>query len=604
MLHMLLSSTGLSFAASHGHIIRRLWNEYALVHWKSYATAFGLGGVTAGCTALTAYLAGHLIDKAYVDRDVAAISLVAGAVVAIFTIKGFAAYGRAVLVARVNNQITADTQRRLFEKILQENLGYFADKHSSDFIAKVVYAAGSPAAVLNTMINSAGRDIPTLIGLLAVMLMQAPALSLASFLVAPPAIIVVQRLVKQARKLTTDQYSSSAAMLVAVQETIQGLKIIKSFNLENEMRRRVGARIDAIKATSNEMAQVVNRPGPIMEVFGGIAVAIVFAYGGYQVIAAGAKPGDFFSFATAFLLAYEPAKRLSRLHLALSSSLFGVELLFHTLDSRPTEPVEADKPPLKIGGGAITFKSVTFAYRKHEPVLKDLSFVAAPGRMTALVGPSGGGKSTIFNLILRLYDIDLGSVTIDGQDIADVSRQSLREGISYIGQDIFLFNGTIRENIAAGRQDASQDEITCAAKVAYAHQFIMAFPRGYDTPVGELGTQLSTGQRQRIAIARAILKNAPIILLDEPTSALDSASEKQVNDAISTLCSGRTTLVIAHRLHTVVHADCIHVVEGGDIVESGPHDALMAKGGRYAQLFRLQFKVLSEPSFHAIGRLV
>ena len=600
---MLFSSTGFPFAASHGGIVRRLWKEYAVFHWKSYAAAFALGGLAAGCTALTAYLAGHLIDKAYVDRDVTAILLVSGAVVAIFTVKGLASYSRAILVARVNNQITAETQTRLFDKIVQEALGYFADKHSSDFIAKVVYAAGSPAAVLNTLINSLGRDIPTLIGLLAVMLLQAPALSLASFLVAPPAILIVQRLVKQARKLTGDQYSSSAAMLVAVQETIQGLRVIKSFNLENAMRQRVGERIDAIRATSNEIAQVVNRPGPMMEVFGGIAVAIVFAYGGYQVIVAGAKPGDFFSFATAFLLAYEPAKRISRLHLSLSGSLYGVELLLDTLDAKPTEPTELDKPFLKIKKGGIKFDRVSFAYREREPVLHGLSFVAAPGRLTALVGPSGGGKSTIFNLILRLYEIECGTISIDGQNIINVSRQSVREGISYIGQDVFMFNGTIRENIVAGRHDATQEEITGAAKAAYAHHFIMDFPRGYDTPVGELGTQLSTGQRQRIAVARALLKDAPLILLDEPTSALDAASERQVNEAITALCQGRTALVIAHRLHTVTHADCIHVVESGSIVESGPHDVLMARGGRYAQLFDLQFAGRTRPSTHAGERI-
>ena len=601
---MLFSATGLTFAASHGGTIRRLWKEYAVFHWKRYAAAFALGGVTAGCTALTAYLVGHLIDKAYVDRDVTAILLVSGAVVVIFTVKGFASYGRSILVAQVTNQITADTQRRLFDKIVQETLGYFADKHSSDFIARVVYAAGSPAAVLNTLINSLGRDVPTLIGLLAVMLLQAPVFSLASFLVAPPAIITVQRLVKQARKLTSDQYSSSAAMLVAVQETIQGLRVIKSFNLENDMRRRVGERIDTIRATSDEMAQVVNRPGPMMEVFGGIAVAIVFAYGGHQVIVAGAKPGDFFSFVTAFLLAYEPAKRLSRLHLSLSGSLYGVELLLNTLDSKPSEPIEPDKPSLNVKSGSIKFDKVSFGYREHEPVLQSLSFVAAPGSITALIGPSGGGKSTIFNLILRLYEIDRGTISIDNHDIVTVSRRSLRESISYIGQDVFMFNGTIRENIVAGRHEATQEQIIAAAKAAYAHHFIMEFPRGYDSPVGELGTQLSTGQRQRIAIARALLKNAPLILLDEPTSALDAASEKQVNDAITTLCTGRTTLVIAHRLHTVTHADCIHVVENGTIVESGPHNVLLTCGGRYAQLFELQFPRGSRSSFHDHERML
>jgi ATP-binding cassette subfamily B protein len=264
--------------------------------------------------------------------------------------------------------------------------------------------------------------------------------------------------------------------------------------------------------------------------------------------------------------------------------------LFEVIDSPPSEPLDTNKPILQIKTPRLVFDDVHFAYRVDERVLRGMSFTAEPGKLTALVGPSGGGKSTVFNLILRFYDAKLGKITVDEQDITQRSRRSLRQHVAYVGQDVFLFRGTVRENIEFGKPGASEDEIVAAAKAAYAHDFIISFPRGYDTPVGEHGLQLSGGQRQRVAIARALIKNAPVILLDEATAALDSESELQVREAMEHLCQGRTTLVIAHRLHTVAHADCIYVVEDGRVVESGRHDELLRAGGRYASFYRLQLK--------------
>jgi ATP-binding cassette, subfamily B, bacterial MsbA len=308
------------------------------------------------------------------------------------------------------------------------------------------------------------------------------------------------------------------------------------------------------------------------------------------VIETGATPGQFFSFLAAFMLAYEPAKRLARLNIDLNSGLVGVRILFDVIDHPPTEPSDEDKPPLKLSAAHVEFAYVNFAYRPGERVIRNLSFVAEPGKVTALVGPSGGGKSTILNLMLRLYEVDGGAITIDGQSISAVSRRSLRGQVAYVGQDVFLFRGSVRENIALGRPDATDAEIVAAAKAAYAHDFITAFPRGYDTPVGEHGLQLAGGERQRISVARALLKNAPIILLDEPTASLDTESERQVQGAIEHLCRGRTTIVIAHRLHTVVDAHRIFVIEDGTVVEFGRHEELLRKGGRYASFYRLQFR--------------
>jgi ATP-binding cassette subfamily B protein len=327
-----------------------------------------------------------------------------------------------------------------------------------------------------------------------------------------------------------------------------------------------------------------------MEALGGFAIAIAMIYGGYRVIETGATPGQFFSFLAAFMLAYEPAKRLARLNIDLNTALVGVRILFDIIDRPQPERADDNGPALKLATARVEFVDVQFGYRDDEVVIKNLSLVAEPGKVTALVGPSGGGKSTILNLILRFYEVDGGAIVIDGQNIAAVSRHSLRNQIAYVGQDAFLFHASIRENIAVGRPDASEAEIIAAAKAAHAHDFIMEFPSGYDTPCGELGLQIAGGERQRIAIARALLKDAPIILLDEATAALDSESERAVQDAIGHLCQGRTTIAIAHKLHTITHADRILVVEDGSIVESGRHEELLRKGGRYASFYRLQLK--------------
>jgi ATP-binding cassette subfamily B protein len=338
-----------------------------------------------------------------------------------------------------------------------------------------------------------------------------------------------------------------------------------------------------------------------MEMLGGIAIALASIYAGYRVIDGGATPGEFVSFLAAFLLAYEPAKRLARLNIDLNNNLVGVRVLYEVIDSPPGEPVDDDRPALALTTARLEFADVNFSYSPGSPVLRRMRFVADRGKVTALVGPSGGGKTTVLNLILRFYDADRGRILIDGQDIAAVSRRSLRGQIAYVGQIVHLFRGTIRDNIALGKLGASEAEIVAAAKAAHAHDFIVSFPGGYDTPVGEHGLQLSGGQRQRIAIARALIKDAQIILLDEATASLDSESEQYVQEAFAELCKGRTTIVIAHRLSTITHADCILVVEDGAVVESGRHDELLRKGGRYASFYRLQLKEQAPEPLAAIA---
>jgi ATP-binding cassette subfamily B protein len=579
-------------ADPHGTLtlIRRLLTEHGLGHWKQYAFAFVLMAVAAACTALSAYLIGDVINQAYINRDFHAIVVLGVVTVILFAIKGVATYGQAVALSRIGASIVAENQRRMFAKLMHESLGFYAQRHSSEFAARLTVGASSATQVLNLLISAIGRDLLSLIGLVTVMFVQDPFMALISFVVAPPAILVLRKMIRRIRNIAKDQFTGGTRILETMQETLQGIRIVKAFTLEEVMQARLDANVAEVERESNKMARVANRASPLMETLGGFAIGIALVYGGYRVIETGAAPGQFFSFITAFLLAYEPAKRLARLNIDLSGGLVGVKILFEILDSPASEPSDTGRPALKLKTARIEFSDVCFEYRPDERVIRNLSFVAEPGMVTALVGPSGGGKSTMLNLILRFYEIDAGTIAIDGQNIAEVSRESLRRQIAYVGQDVFLFRGTVRENIAFGRPGASEEQIISAAQAACAHDFIMGFPRGYDTPVGEHGLQLSGGQRQRIAVARALVKDAPIILLDEATASLDSESERQVQEAIEHLCQGRTTLVIAHRLHTITHADRIHVVEDGMIVESGRHDDLLRKGGRYSSFYRLQLK--------------
>jgi len=584
-------------------LVKRLLTEQGLVHWRKYAVAFVLMAVSAGCTALSAYLIGDVINQTYVNRNLTGVVVLGAITAGLFAAKGVATYGHTVLLSRIGNRIVANNQRAVFSKLLSEGLGFFSDRHSTEFIARLATGAAACTQVINILVTSLGRDLLSLIGLLAVMVLQDPLMSFFSFVVAPPAFVILRKMIRRVYGIARNQFQGGTRIIETLQETLQGIRIVKAFTLEDTMRERFDRNVAAVEHEANKMARVSGRASPLMETLGGCAVAIAIVYGGYRIINTGATPGQFFSFIAAFLLAYEPAKRLARLNIELNSNLVGVRILFEIIDSPPSEPSDIGKPLLRIEAARLEFKDVHFGYRRDEPVLRGISFVAEPGKLTALVGASGGGKSTVFNLILRFYDVERGQIDIDGQDVAQVSRTSLRQHLAYVGQDVFLFRDTIRENIAFGKPGASEDEIVAAAKAAYAHDFIMTFPRGYGTPVGEHGLQLSGGQRQRVAIARALIKNAPIILLDEATAALDSESELQVREAMERLCEGRTTLAIAHRLHTVSHADRIYVVEDGRATESGRHDELLRKSGRYAAFYRLQLKEQeTRPPVAAVAR--
>jgi len=569
--------------------LRRLLTDQGFKHWKGYLFAFAMMGLIALTTSLSAWIIGRIVDKFFVGRDLNAVWEITAAIVAIYTVKGLATYGQQVVMSRVGNNIVADVQRRIFDQMLRMKVSYYSRSHSSEFIARQAFIAQSASSVLNLVITTLSRDALTIVGLVIVMVSQDPVLSLLALMFVPVAAVGVRKIAVRVRKIIASEFQGMMQMMESLQETAQGIRIVKAFTLENFMRARQGKAIEGFEAASNKLARVSSRTSPIMESLGGFAIAAVVLYSGFTVIIRGNPPGSLFSFITSVIMLYEPMKRVARLHVDVSSQLFGVSMLYTFLDERDYEEDAPQAPELEVTNGRIEFRDVVFGYRPGEPVLHAISFVAEAGRTTALVGRSGGGKSTVMNLILRLYEVGSGEILCDGVDIATVARGSLRRQIAYVAQENFLFKGSVRDNIAMGRPGASEEEIVAAAKAAYAHDFIMGFERGYDSPCGEHGMQLSGGQRQRIAIARAFLKDAPIILLDEATSALDSESEQAIQKALRTLCEGRTTIVIAHRLSTVAQADEICVVDRGRIVERGRHGELLAMGRTYTHIAQTQF---------------
>jgi ATP-binding cassette subfamily B protein len=587
---MLKSLIAKAFADPYGapSLIRRLFAEHAVGNWRTYVVVLVMMGVSAGCVAGSAYLIGHGINEAYVNRNLAGVVGISLAIVLLAVLRGLSTYGQTIQLARISNRIVAANQKRLFEKVLQQNLAFFSDRHSSEFSARITWGARSASDTLNTLVTSFGRDAFALIGLLIVMISQNPMLMLLTLIVSPPAILIGRHAAKRVRQIMHSEFSAATNILEVLQETVQGFKIVEAFNLQRLMRERVDASVDNIERLSNKLARASSLSSPLMEALGGVAVALVILLGGYEILVFNAAPGEFISFITAFLLTYEPAKRLARMNMDLNGSLIGVRVLFEFLDL-PDRVEDSGRPAMAVTGGRIEFRDVGFGYQADRPVLHQVSLVAEPGCVTALVGPSGGGKSTILSLLLRFYEPYAGSITVDGAEISGVSRQSLRDQLAYVGQDAFLFRGSIGDNIALGLPGAGRAEVVAAAKAAHADEFIAQLPLGYDSEVGEHGMKLSGGQRQRISVARALIRNAPIILLDEPTSFLDSESERYVNLAISRLFGGRTRLVIAHRLHTIVNADRIYVIEEGQVVESGRHQSLLANGARYAHFFNLQF---------------
>ncbi len=584
-------------------MIKRAWNE-----WRSgymgrlmgeslraqgwmYAVAIVAMIIVAATTAGSAYMMEYIVDAMTSPEMRVWAPLIALGVIGLFLAKAVASFVQAVYLARAGNRIVASQQQKVYRKLIRHGVGFFGKNESSGLLMRTTNGAQAARKLIDVLVTGFIRDALTLLGLVIVMVYQQPLLSVMFLIVGPVALLGVRYLLKSVRTIMKAEFKSMAEIIRVLQETSAGIRVIKVLSLEDRMTERMDTAVRKVEKRANDIARLQAIASPLMEFLAGLAIAgilIVSTLG----IAGTEQPtaGQLMSFITALLMAYEPAKRLSKMRVQIEAAMVGVGLLFGLLDQKDTMIESPDAEDLPEGPGEIALKNVKFGYQGSISVIDDMNVTFEARKTTALVGQSGGGKSTIFGLIMRFYDPQEGTVEIDGQDVRLASFDSLRKKISYVGQDTFLFSTTVMQNLRFAAPDATDEEIYDAARAAYAHDFITELPDGYDTMVGENGAFLSGGQKQRLAIARAILRKAEILLLDEATSALDAESENLVREALDSLTKDMTVIVIAHRLSTVLEADKIMVVQDGSVIEQGNLDELMARDGSFRKLFDQQFK--------------
>jgi subfamily B ATP-binding cassette protein MsbA len=570
-------------------LIGRLVRDFIWRHWRRIALAFVCMAMAGAAMALRAWLMQPVLDRIFIAHESSLLVLLAGAALGLALVKGVADYAQTVLMTRVGQRVITDVQTALYTRLIRADLAYFNAHPSGVLMSRLVNDVSLLRSAAANVLTGIGRDAVTIVFLLGVMFYQDWALALVAFFAFPLAIRPIVAIGRRMRRVSVNTQVEMGQLTTLLSQTFQGARHVKAYGMEEYEERRAASLFESLFRLVDRATRTRSRAGPMMEALGGAAIAMVIFYGGHQVIIGARTPGAFFSFITALLLAYQPVKNLATLNASLQEGLAAAQRIFEILD---IEPQIRDRPgarPLRIEGGEVRFADVRFGYQPGTVALDGISFTVPAGSTVALVGPSGAGKSTVLNLIPRFYDVDGGSIAIDGQEIGSVTLGSLRGAIALVSQEVSLFDDTVRANIAYGRFGAPQADIEAAATAAAADRFIRELPHGYDTLVGEHGVRLSGGQRQRLAIARAMLKDAPILLLDEATSALDSESERQVQAALRLLMRGRTTLVIAHRLSTIIGADLICVLDRGQIVETGRHAQLLAKRGLYARLYETQF---------------
>jgi subfamily B ATP-binding cassette protein MsbA len=583
-------------------LVGRIVREEVRPHVSRIVLAVCCMVVVAVTTAALAWLIEPVLSEVFENKDEAMLLALPLAVVAVFAFSSGANYGQAVLMHYVGQRIIADLQKRLFAHLLDADLAFYHNTETGTLISRFTNDVNMMRAAVSTALTGIALDFLKVAFLVAVMFWRDWALALIAFFVFPVAILPVVKIGRRMRKVSARGLEQVSKLTAYLNETFQGARHVKAYGMEAHEVRRGGEIVETLFAIIYKALRVRSLSSPLMEFLGGIAIAVVIFYGGSQVIAGNTTMPVFMSFITALLLAYEPMKRLANLNANLQEGLAATQRVYALLDEAPSITDKPGAGALAVTEGEIAFDDVHFTYDGGTPALNGITLTVPAGGTAALVGPSGAGKSTVLNLIPRFYDVASGAVRIDGVDLREVTLKSLRAALALVSQEVSLFNDSVRDNIAYGRIDATEDEIVAAARGAAAHEFITALPNGYDTIVGEHGVKLSGGQRQRISIARAMLKNAPILLLDEATSSLDSESERIVQGALATLMEGRTTLVIAHRLSTIVEADVIYYIAGGRVAEQGSHTDLIAKNGAYARMYLMQYADTVEDSSVARAR--
>jgi len=545
--------------------------------------------IAGGLQSAMPLIAKPAIDEIFVRKDISAMNWIPFAVVAIFLFKGLCNYGQAILMNSIGLRIIADLRNKLYEQIQKQSLSFFAGHPTGLLMSRITNDVQSVQTASSDAVTALVKDSFMLVCLVGVIFYTDWKLALIAMIVFPLTIYPISWFGRKMRKVTTSTQITMGNLNSLLQETISGARIVKAFCMEKYENKRFAAENERLFKHYMKAVSVNAISSPLMDFLGGLGIAAVIFYGGYNVVNGYSTPGTFFSFIAALLMLYEPVKRLTNVNNTINQGIAGADRIFSIIDLVPDIEDKTDAVVLPPISKSIDLRNVTFSYETM-PVLKNINLSIKAGEVVAFVGMSGGGKTSLVNLIPRFYDVNAGCILIDGYNIRDVSLQSLRRQIAIVTQQTILFNDTVKNNIAYGDIERTETDITNAAKAANAHDFIMKLPTGYDSNIGELGTKLSGGEKQRISIARALLKNAPILILDEATSSLDTEAEIEVQDALDNLMKGRTTLVIAHRLSTIRNANRIIALVNGQIVEEGSHETLMEKKGEYFRLYNLQFK--------------
>ncbi len=545
--------------------------------------------VVAGTTSAVAYLVKPVLDDVFLHKNEVMLKLLPLLVMFIFLLRGLGMYGEEFLIQYVGESVIRKLRDSLYDKISDLPLAFFQQERTGGLMSRITYDVGVVKNMVSKAVTSGLGDILTMVGLTGVVFYRDWKLALIAFFVFPLAFFPVVEFGRRVRRFSRKGQESMADLNSFLHETFSGNKIVKAFGMEEFEKNKFHEKNYRVFRFEIKSIRARALTSPVMEALGGIGIALVIWYGGYGVITGTSTPGTFFSFTTAVMMLYPPAKKLTKLHNTIQQGMAAVDRIFDILETEspikdPAYPVEMDTKPHHIA-----FENVCFAYNDKELVLKNINLSVSPGEVIALVGMSGGGKTSLVNLIPRFYDVTDGAVRIDGVDVRHMRIASLRKQVAIVTQEPILFNDTIRRNIAYGKPEATDQEIENAAKAAYIYNFIKTLPKGLDTVIGELGSRLSGGEKQRICIARALLKNAPILILDEATASLDTEAERLVQQALENLMKGRTSFVIAHRLSTIAYAHRIIVMMGGRIVEEGNHEELMAKKGEYYHLYQMQF---------------